>query len=110
MANIKIPARTEPEAYTMRVELEGVFYDLSFRFNARDSHWYMDVSSNDIVRLYGLKIVHSERLLERYAYLKVDNKIPPGTMRVFDITGFDRDPDQTTFGDDVVLLYTEASA
>lgn len=107
MANIKIPARVDPKAYTMRVELDGLFYDLSFRFNARDDHWYMDVSFGDVVSIYGVKVVHSEDLLRQFAHLKVEGRIPPGTMRVFDITGFDRDPDITTFGDDVVLLYEE---
>ncbi len=109
MAIIRLPVRVRDKAYEFRVELEGNFYDLSFRFNARDDHWYMDVSFDDVVQLVGVKVVHSARLLERYIYKKVGNKIPPGVMAVLDVTGADRDPDQTTFGDDVVLLYTETA-
>ena len=109
MAVFRIPVRTTPNAYTMTVELDGLFYDLTFRYNLRDAHWYMNINHNDVVVINGLKIVHSADLLAQFPHFVVDDLLPPGTLEVRDVAGSDRDPDRTTFGDDVFMLYTEAS-
>lgn len=109
MATLKIPVRTDPFAYSMTVELDGLFFDLSFRFNARAGHWYMDVARDDVTSIQGVRIVASEGLLDQYAELVEKETVPIGTVIVRDLAGVDRDPDVATFGDEVVMLYEEAT-
>lgn len=108
MATIKLPVRVAPLAYSMRVEMDSLLYDLTFRFNARDDHWFMDLAFDDLPVVQGMKVVHSSDLLSQFAEFQVDGRLPPGQFIVLDVTGAGRDPDKTTFGDDVVMLYTEA--
>ncbi len=107
MATLQIPVRVTPAANTMTVALEGLYYKLSFRFNARANHWYMSIKHNDVVVVSGIKVVSSEDLLSQLAHMQVDSRLPPGTFIVRDVSGADRDPDQDNFGDEVVLLYEE---
>ena len=109
MATLKIPVRVVPKAYTMTLELDGLYLDLSFRFNARDDHWFVSVGKNGVLLLSGVKVVHSEDLFAQFEHFKADNRLPPGTFRVFDVTGDGRDPDVENFGDGVVMLYVEAA-
>lgn len=109
MATLQSPVGVTPVAYTMTLELDGLYYDLTFRFNARDEHWFVDISHNSVSVLFGIKMVHSDDLFAQFSHLQVDNSLPPGTFLMRDVTGADRDPDDTDLGDDVVMLYTEAS-
>ena len=107
MAVFKIPVRTTPNAYTMTVELDALFYDLTFRYNLRDAHWFMDIVHDDTAVIRGLKVVHSDDLLAQFPAFIVDERLPPGVLEVRDVTGADRDPDDETLGNDVIMLYTE---
>lgn len=89
----------------MRVELEEVTYELTFRWNVRDEHWYMDLATGGVTQFHGVKIVHSEDLLATVDY----RSVPPGRLIVSDVTGAQRDPDVETFGNEVRLLYEEAA-
>ena len=109
MATLKMPISTTLLGYRMTVALDGLYYDFAFRFNRRDNHWYMDVVFNGVNVIMGVKIVHSDDLLLQYPEFRVDDRLPPGTMQVIDATGADRDPDKSTFGDDVTMFYVEAA-
>ena len=108
MATVRIPTRLIPGAYTMTVELDGLYYQLSFHFNSRENHWYIGVARNNVSVLFGVKVVHSDDLFSQFAHMQVDERLPPGTFQVLDVTGVDRDPVIDNFGDDVVMLYVEA--
>ena len=108
MATLQIPVRVDPLNYTMKVEMDGGFYDLGFRFNARDDHWYMDVSFDEALVVSGIKVVHSSDLLGQFAEFAVDGRTPPGQLIILDITNAGRDPSKTNFGNEIVMLYTEA--
>ncbi len=104
-----MPNRNGLGAYTMTVTLEGTTYDFLFRWNTRDQSWHMDISRLGVPSVRGVKVVNSQDLLVTYAYRRTDGLLPPGTFKVEDSDGRFRDPDTTTFGDDVVLFYDEAA-
>ena len=110
MATLRVPAQGGSDAYRMQIELDGGFYGLEFRWNARDNHWYVDFDQAQTPILEGIKIVNAVDLLSQFGHMQVDGRLPPGTFEVLDtVPGTNRDPDQDTFGDTVLLLYHEAS-
>lgn len=110
MATLRLPVQNGTDAYRVQVELDGIFYGLKFRWNARDNHWYMDIDQALTPILEGMKVVNGLDLLAQFGHMKVDDRIPPGTFEVFDTDpSINRDPDTDTFGDTVLLLYQEAS-
>lgn len=110
MARVKLPAQGGAVPYRFQTDLEAVLYTFQFRWNARDNHWYMDVYQTGTAILVGIKVTNSDDLLSQFGHMQVDGRLPPGTFEVFDTDeALRRDPDQTTFGDTVVLLYNEAA-
>ncbi len=110
MATLQLPIRIEPASYIMTVELEGLFYDFSFRFNKRDNHWFMTIDNKSIRILSGIKVVHTEDMLLQFGYFQIDGRLPPGVFLIRDLKGSDRDPGRSNFGDEIIMLYTEATA
>jgi len=108
MSTLRFPINTTSRAFTMTVQLEGLSYTLSFRYNARNLHWYMDVDYQGSRVLDQVRIVHSTDFLGQYPELEADDRLPPGTWLVTDATGADRDPDTDTFGKEVTMFYTES--
>lgn len=98
--DIPVPSTTDP--FTQSVELDGTVYDLSFRWNPRDEHWMLDISNAGVLAVAGIKLVVSTDLLARDRRL---DGIPPGRLFVADLDGLDRDPDDTLFGERVMLRY-----
>jgi hypothetical protein len=101
-----IPLRNGPRAYRMTVELDGATYALSLRYNARDAAWRLDLGVTGAPLLVGIKLVNSEDLLAQHRHI---DGLPPGRLRVVDVAGRFADPDATTIGTQVVLVYDEAS-
>lgn len=110
MARLRLPMQGGAAAYRVQVELDGAFFGLQLRWNARDNHWYMDIDLTRTAILGGIKLVNSTDLLSQFGHMQVDDRLPPGTFEVFDtVEGQERDPDQDTFADTVLLLYNEAA-
>jgi hypothetical protein len=105
MFTIPVPSGTD--AFTEQVDLDGKLYELSLRWNARDRHWMMDISTGGATLLSGLKLVVSPDLL---AFSRRIDGLPPGKLIVADLDGHDRDPDDKVFGERVMLQYEEANA
>lgn len=42
-----IPTSNKESVYTQRTILDGVEYELQFRFNTRESNWYVDLLDTD---------------------------------------------------------------
>ena len=109
MATLRLPVKNGLPAYRFSVELDGVLYSFRFRWNVRDNHWFMDIIEADgSAVIDGVKVVNSDDLLSQFDHKQVTGNLPPGTFRVVDVNGANDDPDTTTFGEDVVLLYVEA--
>lgn len=105
MSTWTIPTVAGVEAFDQQVELDGRVYDLRFRWNARDGHWFMDVGRDGQTVLYGIKLVHVDDFLSQVRRVE---ELPPGRLYVVDLDGLDRDPDDENFGDRVLLRYDDA--
>jgi hypothetical protein len=88
--------------FDMQASLEGVTYTLQFRWNVRNSAWYLDVldEAGESILVAGVKVV-ADWPLSAYT---VDRQ-PPGVFIAADTTGTGTDPALTDFGVRVVLLY-----
>ena len=108
MATQRIPVLNGLAPYHVQVDLDGTVYGLGFRWNARDNHWYLDFDQTTTPILEGVKVVNGLDLLSQFGHMVVDGRLPPGRFEVFDtVPSTYRDPDTTTFGDTVLLLYHE---
>jgi hypothetical protein len=106
MARFIIPVQPTTDPFSQQVELDGLIYDLTFLWNARDVHWSLTVGREDVVLIDEVKLVIIDDLLAQYRRIE---DLPPGIFSVIDLDGLDRDPDDTLFGDRVLLIYEEAN-
>jgi hypothetical protein len=104
MSIYSIPVQSTTDPSSQQVELDGILYDLTFLWNARDSHWSLTIGRDDVVLISEVKLIITENLLSQYVRIE---DLPPGRLYVHDLDGLDRDPDATLFGDRVLLLYEE---
>jgi hypothetical protein len=93
----QIPVVNDLFDYTQEVELDGISYRFRFNYNLRMDSWVMDIGEE----LQGVRIVGGIDLIGQFHHLDV----PPGEIRTLDLDGLDRDPNKTTFGDRVILVY-----
>lgn len=105
MATYTIPLPIGLQSFTQQVELDGKVYDLLFKYNARESRWYMTIARNDVTLLSGLKLVHGSDLLSQFKYVE---DIPKGLLAIVDLNSLYADPDADTLGQTVVMRYTDA--
>ena len=61
--------------------------------------WVMDVGDE----LTGVRVVGGIDLLKQFHHLDV----PPGELTISDLDGLDREPTKETWGDRVILQYTD---
>jgi len=62
---LSIPTPDYPST-KQNVTLAGRDYELTIRFNERDSRWRLSISLNGVVVISGIKLVENRRLLSRY--------------------------------------------
>jgi len=105
MSDFTIPVAETTDSFIEQVDLDGLIYDLQFRWNKRDNHWFMDIGRNGVFLLLGIKLVHSSDLISEFERIE---DLPEGILSIEDLDGFYSDPDDTNFGDRVQLRYTEA--
>lgn len=99
---VVIPCDTELTDYTMQVVLDSTTYTLRFRWNVRESSWYMDVMTETKEPLRnGLKITVGVPI----GFRVVDARFPQGRFFAKDTTHTNVSPGETELGDRVVLLY-----
>jgi hypothetical protein len=104
---IEVPTRSDLNSYSQRVELDGVIYNLNFRFNERLNLWVMDVLDSDEADiLIGLPLLVSTPLM--FQYVKAGK--PPGDFVVLNRENrTDENPSENNLGTDFKLYYiTEA--
>lgn len=76
MAVLALPTFSDP-FYSYTITLEGKPYLFEFRYNQRESAWYLDVAEVDgTVLVRGVKLVCGINLLRRFA----DVRLPPGLL------------------------------
>lgn len=105
MATIELPVRSDVKAYNFTIELDSFLYTLRFRFNDRSGLWSMDIADSiDGDILNGVSLLTNIDLIDVNKTL-----LPPGRFILIDETGEDRNPGENDLGNDIKLLYQEAS-
>lgn len=102
---LAIPTSSDP-FYTQITRLDGVAYELSFRFNQRELAWYLSIALEDGTELArGIKIVVGIDLLRRR---KHDLRLPQGLLVAVTNTNDDSPPGLADLGIDrrVTLTYS----
>jgi hypothetical protein len=99
-----IPVTSTTDAFVQQVEMGGVIYDMEFSWNARDHHWSITIGRDGVVLVAGIKLVISDDLL---AYSRRIEGLPSGRLQIVDLDDKDRDPDDTIFGNRVMLMYDD---
>ena len=102
MSFIQIPIPATAIAFDLQVELDFIPLQLSFVYYPRDSVWRVTISRSGVILLSHLKVVIDSDLLAQYQYIE---ELPPGRLIIFDNEGLGSDPDDSNFGDRVVVLY-----
>lgn len=106
MAIFKLPIRNDLPAYDFSIDLDGVNYTLSFRYNSRMSLWIMDIKDSEQNNLkMGIPIQTEVDLIST---LKKEG-FPDGTFLAIHETGLKIDADREAFGNTIDLYYEEAS-
>lgn len=104
MATLEIPTSTTLALYRQQVELDSAVFLMSFRFNAREGFWYLDIDDVDGVPVRsGIKLVVSIPLLR----LVTAATRPLGEMVVIDTTSTDAEAGLGDLGADSLLTYEE---
>lgn len=106
MPLIEIPVRSDLKAYEFQIELDGNIFTLGFRFNERMGRWLMDIADSVGVEiLNGVVLLTNVPLTDDY----VKEGLPPGRFICEDRTGQNLDAGIDDLGNNIVLLYEEAS-
>jgi hypothetical protein len=83
MANVKLPFK-DFAAFIEKVVLDGVPYQLRFRWNTVGEYWTLQISSiAGTIILAGIKIVLNYELIRDFRWLGG----PPGELYAIDTTG-----------------------
>lgn len=109
MAVLVIPTvsnKQDPEPFFTQVtELDGVAYQLVFRYNQREDRWYFSVNTGAGVEIVkGVKLVCNYPLLQMYT----DDALPPGVLMCIPNTSDDTPPGLEDLGVRCDLVYIEA--
>lgn len=100
---VEIPLRSDLPHFTVVTELDGTLYRLEFRWNTRESAWYMHMYDAGEVLIQGsLKCVVGWPLGSLEC---TDPRRPLGTLVLIDTANSERDPTWTD-GRDVYNLDT----
>ncbi len=100
---LKLPLFKDSPAVEMVISLEEVSYQLTYTWNQRASGWYLDVATQEGVKiLSGIRIQHRWSLWARYRALAT---LPPGDVVCISMTDDNTAPSFASFGRDTVLLY-----
>ncbi len=100
MTTYQIPVTNTLFDYSQDVELEGIVYKFRFNYNRRADSWVMFIGDE----LSGVRVVGGIDLLKQYHHLDV----PPGELTILDLDGLGREPTKDTWGDRIILQYTES--
>jgi hypothetical protein len=106
MAITRLPTSTINANYVFTVELDGVEFKLSFKFNGRDDAWYFSIlDTNDVVLRAGLKVVNEWTLLRLWA----EANRPGGEIIAVNQGNVPAPPTLNQLGAEVVLTYLDST-
>ena len=91
--------------FPFRIDLDGTFYRLQYRWNPRDSSWYLDVATDaGVSTARGLRLVIGTDILAAHQSQGVDN-IPQGVLSVVDTSGNGIEAERADIGVRVIVTY-----
>jgi hypothetical protein len=96
----EIPITPTDPSFIQEVTLDGTTYRLTFRWNDRESKWYLTLTDlDDVVIVASMALVSGASLLRHV----VDYTIrPPGELILVGVA------DRDNLGTDAVLIYADA--
>ena len=100
-----LPTSVTVASYVFTVDLDGVEFQLSFKFNARDDAWFLTILDTDgnILRA-SLKVVNEWFLLRLWQ----EDIAPEGELIPINRGDVPAPPTLTQLGEDVLLTYLDA--
>lgn len=99
---VRLPILQVSARFRFAVELEGVSYTLTFRWNDRDGAWFLDVGDgNGTPIVTGIKMVINCMLLGR----ATDSRLPAGDFIALDTSGANLDAEFQDLGRRVQVSY-----
>jgi len=104
MATVQIPIDGNLSSQKMLVQLDGIRYGLHAYYSFRQASWLLDMTTDSgEPLLLGLKLVPEYPLIGHL----VNERLPPGELRVRDVTNAGGAPGRDDFGRGraFVLLY-----
>ncbi len=98
----RLPIEQKGARFSFATELEAVAFTIEFRWNDRDSGWYMQIGDSDGTPLIsGIKVVTGILLLGR----ATSKLLPKGDFMAIDTAGTMTDPAFEDLGRRVQVVY-----
>lgn len=106
MSYKQIPVTATRELYQITVALNGIKYNLRYRYNSRNDTWYKDILTltNQTI-LSGIPTLCNVINMTRNYRVMPDQML--GDFLYIDITGNDKDASLETFGSEILLYYID---
>jgi len=102
----RIPLQTSVSSFRQRTSLDGVPFELEFRWNERDGAWYMSIADTDGNPLRsGIRLAVDSPLLHSL----VSDTRPNGELYAIDIEDSGEEAGFDDLGQRVVLYYVTAA-
>lgn len=100
--SVQLPIRQEGPHFRFVTELDGVAFSFEFRWNDRESAWFMTIGDGEGTPIVaGVRVISSFPLLTRFT----DERLPAGFLYAIDSQARDADPDFEGLGRRVQLVY-----
>jgi hypothetical protein len=102
MAILELTLKPLLPHYDLTTTLDGVSYTLEFRWNTRDSSWFMSIRLED-----GTDVVNGVKVVVGYplGFRSRHASRPPGMFQALDTSGKKQDPGINDLGARVRLYY-----
>jgi hypothetical protein len=86
------------------VPLEGETYTFLFRWNARASRWFLTIRDDA-----GADLITGKKIVADVPFHphETNENLPPGQIRILDVSGEGADPGLRDLGKRVVLMYVD---
>lgn len=103
MATFRLPTSQTLPNYRYEVDMDGVTFRMSFKYNSRDEAWYMTIlSAGGVVLRAGIKVVSEWLLLRLW---QDTNNRPAGEIITINLAEEIAKPGLEQLGVDTALLY-----
>lgn len=99
----EIPLPKNEDNFSLEVELSGLFFKLSFKWNTRGSFYSLELLNTNGDSLQTTSVISNANLFTRFE----NPLLPQGNLFFKDVTGKARDITRESLGNDFVLYYED---